>query len=54
MQFAEFISIAGYTIEAVGVLVILVGSCISSVVFTRSFRNLAEEIAYRTYRRQLG
>ena len=54
MQFTEFISIAGYTIEAVGVLVVVVGSCISSVVFIRTFRNLPEGIAYRAYRRQLG
>jgi uncharacterized membrane protein len=54
MQFTEIISIAGYTIEAVGVLVIVVGSCISSIVFIRTFRILPEGIAYRTYRRQLG
>jgi len=54
MQFAEIISIAGYSIEAVGVLVVIVGSCISSIVFIRTFRNLPEGIAYRTYRRQLG
>jgi len=54
MQFTEIISIAGYTIEAVGVLVVVVGSCISSVIFIRTFRNLPEGIAYRTYRRQLG
>ena len=54
MQFTEIISIAGYSIEAVGVLVVIVGSCISSIVFIRTFRNLPEGIAYRTYRRQLG
>ncbi len=54
MQFTEVISIAGYAIEAVGVLVIVVGSCISSVVFIRTFRNLPEGFAYITYRRQLG
>ncbi|MDH3392087.1 MAG: DUF1622 domain-containing protein [Desulfobulbaceae bacterium] len=54
MQFVEIISIAGYTIEAVGVLVILAGSCLSSVVFIRTYRNLPEGNAYRTYRRQLG
>ena len=54
MQFTEIISIAGYTIEAVGVLVVIVGSCISSIVFIRPFRNLPEGIAHRTYRRQLG
>ena len=54
MQFTEIISIAGYAIEAVGVLVIVVGSCISSLVFVRSFRNLPEGIAYKMFRRQLG
>ncbi len=54
MTFTEIISIAGYAIEAVGVLVIVVGSCLSSVAFIRTFRQLPEGIAYRTYRRQLG
>lgn len=54
MQFIEIISIAGYAIEAVGVLIIIVGSCISSVAFVRAFRDLPEGIAYGTYRRQLG
>lgn len=54
MQFTEIISFAGYAIEAVGVLVVVIGSCISSTVFIRSFRQLPEGIAYRTYRRQLG
>lgn len=54
MKFIEIISIAGYAIETVGVLVIVVGSCISSVLFIRTFRNLPEGIAYRKYRQQLG
>ena len=54
MQFTEIISFAGYAIEAVGVLVVLIGSCISTVVFIRTFRQLSEGLAYRTYRRQLG
>jgi uncharacterized membrane protein len=54
MQFVDIISIAGYTIEAVGVLVVFVGSCISSVVFISTFRDLPEGFAYKTYRRQLG
>jgi uncharacterized membrane protein len=54
MEFSEVISIAGYAIEAVGVLVVVVGSMLSSFVFVRSFRQLPEGIAYRTYRRQLG
>jgi uncharacterized membrane protein len=54
MQFTEVISLAGYAIEAVGVLVVVLGSCVSSVVFIGTFRQLPEGIAYRTYRRQLG
>lgn len=54
MQFTEIISVSGYAIEAVGVLVIVVGSCIASVAFIRTFRNLPEGLAYTTYRRQLG
>ena len=54
MKFIELISIAGYSIEAVGVLVVILGSCISSVTFIRTFRQLPEGIAYHTYRKQLG
>ncbi|MGB5438213.1 MAG: DUF1622 domain-containing protein [Gammaproteobacteria bacterium] len=54
MEFTEMISVAGYAIEAVGVLVVITGSCTSSVVFIRTFRKLPEGAAYRTYRRQLG
>lgn len=54
MRFDEIISIAGYSIEAVGVLVVIVGSCTSSVLFMRTFRHLPEGVAYRKYRQQLG
>jgi len=54
MKFTEIISISGYAIEAVGVIVVIIGTVISSIVFIRSFRQLAEGVAYRTYRRQLG
>ena len=54
MQFTDYISIAGYAIESVGVFVVVVGSCISSIKFILTYRSLAEGIAYRTYRRQLG
>jgi uncharacterized membrane protein len=53
-QFADIISIAGYAIETVGVFVVVLGTCISSVVFIRTFKQLPEGAAYRTYRRQLG
>jgi uncharacterized membrane protein len=54
MKFTEIISIAGYSIEAIGVLVVVIGSVISSIAFIRGYRQLPEGIAYRTYRRQLG
>jgi len=54
MQFTEIISFAGYAVEAVGVLVVILGSGVCSVAFLRTFRQLPEGVAYRTYRRQLG
>jgi uncharacterized membrane protein len=54
MSFTEIISIAGYVIEAVGVIVVFIGTVISSFTFIRSFRQLSEGVAYRIYRRQLG
>lgn len=54
MEFTEIISIAGYAIEAIGVLVVVVGSILTSGKFILSYRQLAEGVAYRTYRRQLG
>ncbi|MGB5444161.1 MAG: DUF1622 domain-containing protein, partial [Psychromonas sp.] len=54
MEFTEIISIAGYAIEAIGVFAVVVGSMISSLTFIRSYRQLPEGAAYRTYRRQLG
>ena len=54
MEFTQVISIAGYVIEAVGVLVVVAGSCLSSLAFVRSYRTLPEGVAYKSYRRQLG
>ena len=54
MEFTEIISIAGYAIEAIGVLVVVVGSIFSSITFIRSYRQLSEGIAYQRLRRQLG
>ena len=54
MDFKDLISVAGYGIEAIGVLVIIVGSAISSFRFLSHFWNEPEGIAYGTYRRQMG
>jgi uncharacterized membrane protein len=53
-QFTNIISMAGYAIEAVGVFVVILGTCVSSVVFIRTYKHLPEGTAYRTFRRQLG
>ena len=54
MNFIEIISLAGYSIEAFGVFIVIIGSILSSVSFLRTYQKLPEGIAYKTYRRQLG
>ncbi len=54
MDFKELISIAGYGIETIGVLVIIAGSAVSSFRFLSNYSTEAEGYAYRIYRRQLG
>ena len=53
-DFKEIISVSGYTIEAVGVLVIIAGSVYASFGFFLHFREQQEGLAYRVFRRQLG
>lgn len=54
MRFFDVISVAGYAIEALGVLIIVGGSCLSSANFLRNFRRHSGDLGYRLYRRQLG
>lgn len=54
MGYKELISVAGYGIETIGVLVIIAGSAISSFRFLTHYRQEAEGIAYGIFRRQLG
>jgi len=54
MEFKELISIAGYGIESIGVLVIVIGSVVSSYRFLSHYRSEPDGCAYRIYRRQLG
>ena len=54
MDFKELISIAGYGIETIGVLVIIAGSAVSSFRFVTRYRHEAEGVAYGVLRRQLG
>ena len=54
MEYKELISIAGYGIETIGVLVIIAGSAMSSFRFLSHFRTQPEGVAYDVFRRQLG
>ena len=54
MEFKELVSIAGYGIESIGVLVIIAGSAVSSFRFLTRFRHEPEGVAYGILRRQLG
>lgn len=54
MDFSQLISTIGYSIEAFGVLVILLGSIASTYTYLKTFRVLEEGEAYRGYKRQLG
>ncbi len=54
MDFIELISIAGYAIETIGVLVIITGSVVSTFRFLANFRQESEGLAYGIFRRQLG
>ncbi len=54
MGFTDIISTAGYAIEALGVLVIVIGTLFSSANFLTTFRRRHSAAAYLTYRRQLG
>lgn len=54
MNFSEIISAVGYGIEVCGIIVVIIGSISSSLIFLRSYKKLEEGIAYHTYRRQLG
>ena len=54
MDCKELISVAGYGIETIGVLIIVADSAASSFRFLLQFRKEPEGFAYRIYRRQLG
>ena len=53
-ELIELRTLACYGIEAFGVLVVIIGSCICSFVFIRSYRNFETGIAYANYRQDLG
>ena len=54
IELKNIIGTAGYIIESVGVLVIVLGSIVSCVRFVKCFRKLSGDTAYREFRRDLG
>jgi len=53
-EFIEIITLAGYAIEAFGVLVVIIGSCICTTIFVTSYRKHEVGVAYKKYRQDLG
>jgi uncharacterized membrane protein len=54
MSFQSVVSIAGYAIEAVGVIVIVLGVVFASLRFLIAGRAKSETEAYHEYRQRLG
>ena len=54
MGFVETVSIVGYCIEAIGVIVVVIGSLASSYRYVATVRNSSPGQAYETFRQQLG
>jgi uncharacterized membrane protein len=53
-EFKELIGIVGYTIEATGVLAMIIGFFLSTIRFLKSIRHMSNSLSYREYRRNLG
>lgn len=53
-MFVAVIANTGYAIEAFGVVVVLIGSLMSTTTFLRTYRQLPEGVAYMRYRKELG
>ena len=54
MEYKQLITVVGYGIESIGVIIIIIGSAASTWRFLQHFRQEAEDVAYRKYRGQLG
>ncbi|MDF2177847.1 DUF1622 domain-containing protein [Aliiglaciecola sp. CAU 1673] len=53
-EFVNWITLIGYSIEAFGVIVIVVGALVSTVHFLRGYRLLPQGQAYQCYRQNIG
>ena len=53
-NFIHIITIAGYSIEAFGVLVVIIGSFVATAKFVANWRKSGNANGYNTYRQDLG
>ena len=53
-EFIEIIKVIGYAIEAFGVVVVLIGSSLSTAKYLSTYKKLPEGDAYKNYRRNLA
>jgi uncharacterized membrane protein len=53
-QFKQIISIAGYGVEAFGVLIIIVGCSAATILFIKRWYIVSHDTAYEEYRRTVG
>lgn len=54
VQFTDLISAAGYAIETVGVMIILIGSSVSAWAYARSLFQSQSKFEFIDFRRKLG
>lgn len=54
LSFSEIMTTIGYTIEALGVLVIIIGLVVSVIKLAKSYRLSTPTEAYKVFRQNLG
>lgn len=52
--FAQLISVTGYAVETVGVLIIIIGAVVATIRMLGGLSSVPGEERYRNYRRSLG
>ena len=53
-KFSELISVTGYAVETVGVVIIIIGSIMASIRAVGQLSNGSKADLYRRYRREIG
>lgn len=54
MDLMDILAACGIGLEAFGVFVVVIGSVYATGIYLKTFRKIKHELAYKTYRRQLG